>query len=118
MTNRTQGADPRAGGLALLVATEDRLEAMLASRREEAARLIAEARAGADRRLAEMDAEVASRATLREREIDERAVAALRDLVREGERRAARWRDVPASRLDQLAGDVLERLLDTIGDRG
>lgn len=112
---RPEQTDSRAGGLALLVETEDRLEAMLAARREEAARLLAEARGQADERLAALDEEVASRTTRREREIHERADAAVRDAAREGERRAARWREVPPSRVEELAGIVIERLLDAVG---
>lgn len=112
---RSEGTDPRTGSLALLVETEDRLEAMLAARREEAARLLAEARGRADRRLAALDEEVASRGTRRKREIDERADAAVRDAVRGSERRAARWLDVPPSRVDELADLVIERLLDAVG---
>lgn len=112
---RPEQTNSRAGGLALLVGTEDRLEAMLAARREEAARLIAEARSHADERLAALDEEVASRSTKREREIHERAEAAVQAAAREGERRAARWREVPPSRVEELAGTVIERLLDAVG---
>ena len=112
---RSEGAQPRAGGLALLVETEDRLEAMLASRREEAARLLAEARGCAQRRLGSLNEEIAARAAQLEREITQAADAAVRDASLEGERRAAPWLDVPGHRLDSLAGEALERLLDTIG---
>jgi ElaB/YqjD/DUF883 family membrane-anchored ribosome-binding protein len=112
---RSEGAQPGAGGLALLVETEDRLEAMLASRREEAARLLAEARGRAQRRLASLNEEIAARAARLEQEIGEGAEAAVREAALEGERRSAPWLDVPDHRLDSLVGDVLERLLDTIG---
>ena len=113
---RSEGAHPGAGGLALLVETEDRLESMLVGRREEAARLLAEARDRAARRLASLDEEVAARAARLEREVSEAADAAVRDASLEGDRRAAVWLDVPGHRLDSLADEVLERLLDAIGD--
>ena len=112
---RSEGAQPGAGGLALLVETEDRLEAMLAARREEAVRLLVEARGRAERRLASLNEEIAARAAGLEREIREGADAAVRDAALEGERRTAPWLDIPDSRLDSLASDVLERLLDAIG---
>jgi hypothetical protein len=113
---RSEGLHPGAGALALLVETEDRLEAMLAGRREEAARLLAKARGAAERRLASLNEEVAARAARLEREVTEAAHAAVREAAFEGERRAARWLDVPGHRLDSLAGEILERLLDAIGD--
>lgn len=112
---RSEGAQPGAGGLALLVETEDRLEAMLASCREEAARLLAEARDRAAQRVTSVNAEIAARASRLEREIQEVADAAVRDAALEGERRCARWLDVPDQRLDSLAREVLERFLDAIG---
>jgi hypothetical protein len=112
---RSEEAQPGAGGLALLVETEDRLEAMLAARREEAARLLADARGRAAWRLTSLSEEVAARAARLEREIEEGVDAAIRDAALEGERRTAPWLDVPDDRLDSLAGDVLDRLLDTIG---
>jgi hypothetical protein len=112
---RSEGAQPGAGGLALLVETEDRLEAMLASRRGEAARLLAEARDRAARRLTSVNAEVAARAARVEREIEEWAETEVRDAALEGDRRSARWLDVPDQRLESLAADVLERFLDAIG---
>jgi hypothetical protein len=112
---RSEEARPGAGGLALLVETEDRLEAILAARREEAARILAEARGRAARRLASLSEEVAARAARLEREIEEGADAAVRDAALEGERRTARWVGVPDPRVDSLAADVLERFLDAIG---
>ena len=112
---RSERAQPGAGGLALLVETEDRLEAMLASRRQEAARLLAEARDRVARRLTSVDAEIAARGSRLEREIEAGADAAVRDAAREGERRSARWIEVSDQRLDSLAADVMERFLDAIG---
>jgi vacuolar-type H+-ATPase subunit H len=112
---RKDAPDPRAGGLALLVETEDRLEAMLVLRREEADRLLQEARLRAAERLRSLDDEIAARETHLQREIEEQATAAAREAGIEGERRSARWRDVPEGRLDELAGLVIERLLDEVG---
>jgi hypothetical protein len=112
---RSEEARPGAGGLALLVETEDRLEAILVAHREEAARVVAEARDRAARRLASLNEEVAARSARLEREIEERADVAVRDAALEGDRRSARWLSVPDQRLDSLAAEVLERLLDAIG---
>ena len=111
---RRHAPDPRAGGLAVLVETEDRLEAMLAVRREEAEHLLAEARAHAAQKLRSLDEDIAARASRLEREIEEDAAMAAREAADGGERRAAIWRAVPEDRLDQLAGLVLERLLDAV----
>lgn len=110
---RTDEPDPR-GGLVQLVETEDRLEAMLTVRREEAARLVEETRARVTLRLRSLDDEIATRSADLEREIEDRAAAAAREVAVEGDRRAARWRDVPESRLDELAAVVLDRLLDAV----
>ena len=112
---RSEVEQPGAGGLALLVETEDRLEAMLTSRREEAARLVAEARDRVASRLTSVNAEIAARAARLERKIEAGADAGVRDAALDGERRSARWRDVPDQRIDSLAENVLERLLDAIG---
>lgn len=112
---RKDAPDPRAGGLALLVETEDRLEAMLVLRREEAEGLLEEARLRAAERLRSLDHEIAARAAHLQREIEERAAAAAREAAIEGARRSARWRDVPEGRLDELAGLVIERLLNAVG---
>jgi NADH dehydrogenase/NADH:ubiquinone oxidoreductase subunit G len=104
------------GGLALLVETEDRLEAMLAERREEAARLVAVAeRESADRlgrlEAALMEEEERIRAAAEERASEETAADA-----REGERRARRYREVPDARVDALAAWVADRVIDPSGD--
>lgn len=112
---RMQGTDDPAGGLALLVETEDRLEAMIAERREEAARLVAEARREAATRLAELAAGLAAEEESIRAGIQSRAREEIAAAVAGAERRARRFREVPEARVETLARHVVERVVAPTG---
>lgn len=100
-----------AGGLALLVETEDRLEAMLAERREEAARLVEEARRETAARLAGLETSLAEDQGEIRAAIEARAREQASASARDAEERAQRFRGIPDARVEALARFVVERVL-------
>lgn len=104
-------SDAPAGGLSLLVETEDRLEAMIAARREEATGLVAEARRHAAGRLAELEVALAREAERLRVAVLERAREEATAATAAAERRARRFRQIPQTRIDALARRVVDRVV-------
>jgi vacuolar-type H+-ATPase subunit H len=94
-----------------LIATEQRLDDALRRAREECARLVADAREAARRAEAALAAEIEATAeatavaTATERQRREAEIA------RDAAERVARYDAVPASRIQELAQDVVTRLV-------
>lgn len=114
--NRADAQGAPTGGLALLVETEDRLEAMLAERREEAARLVTAAESESADRLARLEAALAEEEERIRFAAGERASEEAAAATREGERRARRYREVPDERVNALAAWIADRVIDPAGE--
>ena len=108
----TPTPDPSASALARLVETEDRLEAMLAERRAEAARLVEAAGSEAAGSLAALEGALAAEEARVRSEVEARSREAAEAAVRAGECRARRYRSVPEDLIVALAREVAGRVVD------
>jgi vacuolar-type H+-ATPase subunit H len=99
------------GDLAQLVATEQELESRLIRAREQARALVEAATSEVEARAAEHEREAAEAHARFHAEVERERSSRAAELLAEGRRRAARFDDLPESRIADLAGVVLERLL-------
>jgi hypothetical protein len=99
------------GDLGLLVATEQELETRLANAREQARTLIDAATAEAEARTLAQDQSVAESRARFEAEVERERTSRAAELLAEGRKRAARYDDLAGTRIAELAGVVIERLL-------
>jgi hypothetical protein len=98
--------------LARLLEREQRLEAMLAGARAEAAELVAQAEREARAGAVALDAELAETASRAEADRSADCATRLAELTREGERALARFRNIEPAQITELAQWVASQVLE------
>jgi len=101
--------------ITLLLETEVELQAMITRARDKAQALVEAAYAEAGARSAALDRELAESLQRFQVELDAERARQGAEVLAEGRRRAARLDAVPKTRIDELGGLVLARLLSETG---